>query len=188
MGKRGISKVHRFNAFSRNSKTIEKLKNFSHRWWNIQVKENSTSILERDTTLRSLKKYERMYHWGWSWRARLVNNTVYQFVFSNLGAEIFSKKIEHRCVEIEEWGFSVHFYWGLKKIQFTLYTYVSAKILQNGAKFIQKLTPGFKTHMRNFDNFRQSRESPKSWNMMGYFCLKDTFLQLKHYLKFNGLL
>ena len=53
-------------------------------------------------------------------------------------------------------------YWGFKKIPFTLYTYVLAKILQNGAKFIQKLTPGFKNHMRNLDNFRQALESPKS--------------------------
>ena len=56
-------KIHRFNAFSRNVNTI-KLKKFSHTWWNIQVRENSTSILEREKTLTSLKKYERMYHWG----------------------------------------------------------------------------------------------------------------------------
>ena len=38
-------------------------------------------------------------------------------------------------------------YWGFKKIQFTLYTYVLAKILQNGAKFIQILTPGSQDHL-----------------------------------------
>ena len=37
-----------------------------------------------------------------------------------------------------------------------LYTYVLAKLLQNGAIFKQKLTPGFKNHMRNLDNFRQA--------------------------------
>ena len=37
--------------------------------------------------------------------------------------------------------------------------------------------------MRNLDNFRQAVESPKSWNSMGYFCLKTTFLHLKHYLQ-----
>ena len=52
-------------------------------------------------------------------------------------------------------------YWGFKKISFTLYTYVLAKILQNGAKFIQKLNPDFKNHMRNSDNLRQAIESPK---------------------------
>ena len=70
---------------------------------------------------------------------------------------------------------------GFKKIPFTLYTYVLANILQNGAKFIQKLTPGFRHHMRNLDNFRQAVESPKSLNSMGYFWLKNTCLQLKYY-------
>ena len=42
------------------------------------------------------------------------------------------------------------------------YTYVLDKLLQNAAKFIQKLTPGFKNHMRNLDNLRQAVESPKS--------------------------
>ena len=44
-------------------------------------------------------------------------------------------------------------------------------------------TPCLKNHMRNLDNYRQAVESPKShksWNLMGYFCLKITFLQLKH--------
>ena len=54
--------------------------------------------------------------------------------------------------------------------------------IQNGAKFLQKLTPGFKNHMRNLDNFRQAVESPKSWNLMGYFCPKNILLQLEHYI------
>ena len=37
--------------------------------------------------------------------------------------------------------------------------------------------------MRNLGNFRQAVESPKSWNSMGYICLKTTFLQLKHYIQ-----
>ena len=53
-------------------------------------------------------------------------------------------------------------------------------MLQNDAKFIQKLTRGFKNHMMNLYNFRQAVQSPKSWNLMGYFCPKNTFLQLKH--------
>ena len=56
-------KMHRFNAFSRNVNNIH-WKNFSHKCWNIQVRENTTSILERDKTLTSLEKYERMYPWG----------------------------------------------------------------------------------------------------------------------------
>ena len=43
-----------------------------------------------------------------------------------------------------------------------LYNYILAKLLQNGAKFIQKLTPGFKNHMKNLDNFRQAVKDPKS--------------------------
>ena len=58
------------------------------------------------------------------------------------------------CVKIEDWGFSVHFVVGFHP--FTLYTYVLAKILQNGAKFIQKLTPGFK---RSHEEFGQRQTS-----------------------------
>ena len=36
----------------------------------------------------------------------------------------------------------------------------------------QKPTPDLKNHMRNLDNYRQAVESPKSWNLMGYFCPK----------------
>ena len=53
-------------------------------------------------------------------------------------------------------------YWRFNKIPFTLYNYVLAKILQNGAKFLLKPTLGFKNHMRNLDNFRQAVETPKS--------------------------
>ena len=50
-----------------------------------------------------------------------------------------------------------------------------------------KTDSGFKNHMRNLENFRQAVESPKSWNSMGYFCLRNTFLQLKHYIQRNYL-
>ena len=43
-----------------------------------------------------------------------------------------------------------------------IFIFILAKILQNGARFIQKLTPGFKNHMRSLGNFRQAVESPKS--------------------------
>ena len=73
-------------------------------------------------------------------------------------------------------------YSGFKKIPFTLYTYVLAKILQDGAKFIEKLTPAFRNKMRNLNSFRQAVESSTNWNLMG-FCPKNTFLQLKHYMQ-----
>ena len=47
---------------------------------------------------------------------------------------------------------------------------------------MQKLTPGFKNHIRNLSNFRKAVESQKSWNLMS-FCPKNTFLQRKHYIQ-----
>ena len=99
------------------------------------------------------------------------------FVGSNLWVEIFSKKREHHekgalNEKIEASLYTL--YWGLKKIPFTLYTYDLVKILQNGAKFIQKLTPGIKNPMGNLGNFRQPVESPKveiRWT---------TFVQVTH--------
>ena len=60
-------------------------------WWNIQARENSASILERDQTLRSLKKYDTVNPWGWS------------------------STSENGCFEIEDWGFSVQFVLGLQE-------------------------------------------------------------------------
>ena len=53
--------------------------------------------------------------------------------------------------------------WGFKKIPCTLYTYVLATILQNGAKF-RYIKTGFKND-RNLNNFRQAVGSQKSWNL-----------------------
>ena len=56
----------------------------------------------------------------------------------------------------------------LRRAPFSLaYTYVLVKILQNGAKCMQKLTPGFKNIIRNLDNFRQAVESPKKLKFDG---------------------
>ena len=101
-----------------------------------------------------------------------------------MGLDIFENEgiSEKGCVEIENWGFSVQFWLGFKKIPFTLYPYVLAKILQNGAKF-RYAKAGFKNY-RNLNNFRQAVESPKSWNLMGFCPKKNTFLQLKHYTQY----
>ena len=112
-------------------------KYFPHTWCTIQVKENLT---------------------------RVVNNTVFHFVDSDLVVEIFLKKKEHQKKGAlrQKIGAALYtLYWGFKKIQFTLYTYIVAKILQTGAKVIQKLTPGFKNQMKNLGNFGQVVESPK---------------------------
>ena len=95
----------------------------------------------------------------------MVNNTVYQFVGSNLGVEIFLKKRKHQkkdALKQQNEASLYGLYWGLKKITFTLYTFVLVKILQNGTKFIQKLTPDFKNYKRNLDKFKQKMEGPKS--------------------------
>ena len=102
----------------------------------------------------------------------MVNNTVYHFVGSKLGVAIFLKKREHQKKDalkkkVEASLYTL--YWCFKKIPFGLSTYVLAKILQNGAKFIQKLTPGFKNGMRNLYNFRQAVESPKKLKFDGLF-------------------
>ena len=36
--------------------------------------------------------------------------------------------------------------------------------------------------MRNLDNLIHAVDSPKSCNLMGYFCQKNTLLQLEHYI------
>ena len=99
-------------------------------------------------------------------------NGGYQFVGSDLWVRyIWEGTSAKGCVEIEHWGFFVHFVLGFEENSIYTLTYVLAKILQNGAKFIQKLTPGFKNHMGNLNKFRKSVESPKSWNLMG-FCVQ----------------
>ena len=65
---------------------------------------------------------------------------------------------------------------------YTLHLCFKLRYVQNGAKVLQKLTPGFKNHMTNLDNFRRAVENPKSLNLMDYFCPKNTFLQLEHYI------
>ena len=61
----------------------------------------------------------------------MVDNIVYQFFGSNLAVEIFLKKDETSekgwCVEIEDWGFSVHFVLGFQEN--CIYTYALAKVL-----------------------------------------------------------
>ena len=58
----------------------------------------------------------------------------------------------------------------------------SSEVIRKWCKIYSKTTPDFKNH-RNLDNFRQEVESPKSWNSIGYICLKTTFLHRKHYLQ-----
>ena len=64
----------------------------------------------------------------------MVNNTVYQFVGCNLGVKIFLKKREHQkkgALKKKIEASLYTWYWGFKKVPFTLYISVLAKILQN---------------------------------------------------------
>ena len=91
---------------------------------------------------------------------------------SNLWDQIFLKMKEHQKKGALKQKIEASLYtldWGFKKIPFTLYTYVLARTLQNGAKF-RHTKAGFKNY-RNLNNFRQAVESPKSYNLMG-FCPK----------------
>ena len=99
----------------------------------------------------------------------MVKNTINQFFGSNLWFDIFENEgiWEKGCVELEACLYTLD--WGFKKILFTLCTYVSAKILQNGAKF-RYAKAGFKNY-RDLNKFRQAVESTESWNLMG-FCPK----------------
>ena len=72
----------------------------------------------------------------------MVNNTVNHFVGFNLGVEILLKEREYQKKGALKKKIEVSLYtlyWGFKKIPFEPYTYVLTKILQHGAKFIQKL-------------------------------------------------
>ena len=97
----------------------------------------------------------------------MANNIIYEFIGFNVGIEIFFKKKEHqkerKSALKEKIEASLYtLYSGFKIIPFKLYISVLTKVLQNSAKFIQKLTPVFKNHMRKLDNLRQSLENPKS--------------------------
>ena len=105
----------------------------------------------------------------------MVNNTVYKFVGSNLELRYFWKRGNIRkrvcwnrrlrplftlCIRV-----SRKFYWYLC---FKLRYYI-----RNGAKFLQKLTPVSKITWEIWTT---------SDRQQSYFCRKNTFLQLEHYI------
>ena len=54
-------------------------------------------------------------------------------------------------------------------------------ILKSDAKFLKKLTCGFKHDMRNLVNFYPTTQKPKNFTLMGYFCPKYMMFELKKY-------
>ena len=116
---------------------------------------------------------------------KVVNNTVYQFVSFDLGVEIFLKKREHQkrvhwntrlrllctlCIGVSR-KFHLHF-----TLMFYLRYYKMVQSLYKNWLLVSKITRGI---WKNLD--KQAVDSPKSWNLLGYFCPKYTCLQLKQY-------
>ena len=74
------------------------------------------------------------------------------------GWDIFEKEgTSLKCVEIDDWGFSVHFV--LEFQDNSIYTYVLAKKLQNGATFIQQTDSWFKKSHELWQLQTSSRKS-----------------------------
>ena len=124
-----------------------------------------------------------MYHWRQSWRTRVVNNTVYQFVSFDLGVEILLKKREHQkrvrwntrlrllctlCIGVSR-KFHLHF-----TLVFQLTYYRMGQSLYKRWLLVSKITN------EEFGQLKTSSGNPKSGHLMSYFCLKNTFYQLKH--------
>ena len=94
---------------------------------------------------------------------KVVKNTVNQFSGSNQWVQIFWKMREFQKKDALKQKIEVSLYTLVSRkfnLLFTLYTYVVANILQNGAKF-RYAKAGLKNY-RNLNNFRQAVESPKS--------------------------
>ena len=94
---------------------------------------------------------------------RVVKNILNQFFGSNLWVYIFLKMRGYQENSALKQKIQASLYTldrDFKKIPFTIYTYVSAKILQNGAKFRYAIA-GFKNY-RNLNNFKEVLDSPES--------------------------
>ena len=112
----------------------------------------------------------------------MVKNTFCYFVGS---WDIFEKEktSEKGGIEIEDWRFSVPIVLGFQENSiYTLHLYFS-KILQNSAKFIQKLIPVFKKSHEEFGQLQTTSGKCKKLKFDGLSLSKNTFLQLKHYIQ-----
>ena len=117
----------------------------------------------------------------------MVSNSV----GSILGVGVFLKKREQQKKRALKQNIEASLYtldWGFKKIPFILYTFVLVEILQNGAKFRQKVTPGFKNH-EEFGKLQPTSGRSKKLKFDGillsrkYICPKNTFFRLKLYIQ-----
>ena len=94
----------------------------------------------------------------------MVDNIVYQFFGSNLAVEIFLKKDgtseKGWCVELEDWGFSVHFVLGFQEN--CIYTYALAKVLYTKwCKVFIKTDSWFQKSHEEFGQLQTSSEKSK---------------------------
>ena len=107
----------------------------------------------------------------------MVNNTVYQFVGSNLGVEIFLKKRKHQK-KGEVSLYTLHY--GLNKIPFTLYTYVLAKIsYTKWCKVLTKTDSWFQKSHEEFGQLQTSSGNPKKLNFDGLLLSKKYIASTK---------
>ena len=151
------------------------MKKNSCAWWN--------SVLERNKNPKEFKEI-------WKNVRLILKDTdgKQQCWFYPGGWGIFEKEgtIEKACVEIEYWGFSVHFGLGFQENSIYTLHFVLVEILQNGAKFRQKVTSGFKNH-EEFGKLQPTSGKSKKLKFDGillsrkYICPKNTFFQLKLY-------
>ena len=79
-------------------------------------------------------------------------------------------KSEKECVEIEDWGFSVHFVLGFEEN--SIYTW-HFYFRQGIAKWCKVYTEADSWFQKSHDEFKQQTvESPKSWNVIGFYWKK----------------
>ena len=77
---------------------------------------------------------------------------------------------EKGCVEIEDWGFSVHFVLGFEEN--SIYTWHFC-FRQGIAKWCKVYTEADSWFQKSHDEFEQKTvESPKSWNVIGFYWKK----------------
>ena len=119
------------------------MKNFSHTWWNTQVREYSTSILERDKILRSLRKYERIEaNTGGQGQGWLPICWSHYWERGNIIKRMcWNRRVRLLCTLHLRFGYDI----------------------KNGRKFIQKTDFWFKKSQEEFGQLQTSKR--KSWKL-----------------------
>ena len=119
----------------------------------------------------------------------MVNNTVYQFVGSNLGVEIFLNKRERQKKgEMKNWGFSVHFVLAFQGNSIhTLHLRFSQDITQ-WCNVYTKTDSWFQESYKEFGQLQTSSGKYKKLKLHGLVVSKECIPSAKTYtedLSFN---